>query len=188
MMIHTFSPLGPLHVLGSLAFAIGVFFLLVRSVKTLPLAQLKKWGLILAIGGLVVCVLSAIASVAGHRMMGPHMMREKMLMRWNDGAMIETDGQVHDMRMMDHGTTESGMTMSMDDMTAALEGKTGDDFDRTFLELMVPHHQGAIDMAKLAEGSAKHEEIKAMTKDILTAQQREIDQMNQWLKDWGYAK
>jgi uncharacterized protein (DUF305 family) len=51
---------------------------------------------------------------------------------------------------------------------------------------MIPHHQGAIDMVKNVETSAKHQEIKDLAKDIATAQQREIDMMNGWLQAWGY--
>jgi uncharacterized protein (DUF305 family) len=43
-----------------------------------------------------------------------------------------------------------GTSMTMDDMTAALKNKNGKDFDKTFIETMIPHHQGAIDMANLA--------------------------------------
>lgn len=38
--------------------------------------------------------------------------------------------------------------MSMYEMEKMLQGKTGDELDRAFLEAMIPHHQGAIDMAK----------------------------------------
>lgn len=89
---------------------------------------------------------------------------------------------------MNHmGMNGDAMSMSMDDMSAMLEGKTGDAFDKAFIEGMIPHHQGAIDMAKAAQQSAKHEEIKRMADAIISAQQREIDQMNQWMKDWGYT-
>ena len=52
-------------------------------------------------------------------------------------------------RMMD---TDSGhMGMSMDQMSDDLKNRTGDDFDANFISMMIAHHQGAIDMAKLAE-------------------------------------
>jgi uncharacterized protein (DUF305 family) len=50
---------------------------------------------------------------------------------------------------------------------------------------MIPHHQGAIDMAKFLV-NAKHPELKKLGQDIIIAQQKEIDQMKQWLSDWGY--
>jgi uncharacterized protein (DUF305 family) len=76
------------------------------------------------------------------------------------------------------------MAMSMSDMSAMLEGKTGTEFDIAFVQGMIPHHQGAIDMAMAARKSAGHEEIKKMAEDIMTAQQKEVDMMNAWLKEW----
>ncbi|MGK2896735.1 MAG: DUF305 domain-containing protein [Candidatus Saccharimonadales bacterium] len=76
--------------------------------------------------------------------------------------------------------------MSMSQMTDDLKNKTGDDFDKAFISSMIEHHQGAIDMAKLAEKSAKHEEIKVMSNDIMTAQSTEIDMMKNWQTEWGY--
>lgn len=77
-------------------------------------------------------------------------------------------------------------SMSMNDMTKMLKGKTGDAFDKEFLSEMIAHHQGAIDMARLAEKKAKHAEIRNMAKNIINAQQGEIDQMKGWAKDWKY--
>jgi uncharacterized protein (DUF305 family) len=86
-----------------------------------------------------------------------------------------------------NGTTDHA-SMSMDDMMSELKGKTGDDFDKAFIEMMIPHHQGAIDMARAAQQSAKHQEIKNMADDIISAQQSEIDMMRGWQKSWGYSQ
>jgi len=80
----------------------------------------------------------------------------------------------------------SMMGMSMNDMTADLKGKTGDDFDKAFLAGMIVHHQGAVAMAQMAEKNAKHEEVKRLSRDIISAQKDEITQMRQWQTDWGY--
>lgn len=77
-------------------------------------------------------------------------------------------------------------SMDMDSMNAQLKGKTGDDFDKTFLSLMTQHHQGAIDMATQAKQNAKHPELKTMADDIISAQSREIEQMKTWKNQWGY--
>jgi uncharacterized protein (DUF305 family) len=53
---------------------------------------------------------------------------------------------------------------------------------------MIPHHQGAIDMANAALKNAKHEEIKTLATAIIASQQKEIDEMKAWLKTWGYEK
>lgn len=92
--------------------------------------------------------------------------------------------------MMNHETiqTKSGSSMSMEDMMSGLKGKTGDDFDKTFISEMIMHHQGAIDMANQAKTNAKHEELKKMANDIISTQTSEIEMMEQWQKDWGYSQ
>ncbi len=79
-----------------------------------------------------------------------------------------------------------GMESSMTDMMTSLEGRTGDEFDRNFLESMIVHHEGAIEMANLAVKSAKHTEIKTLANDIISAQTKEINQMKSWQQTWGY--
>ena len=96
------------------------------------------------------------------------------------------------MRMMGMHTNNSSIgmmkddSMGMDQMTASLKGKTGEDFDKAFLSEMIVHHQGAIEMASLANQNAKHDEIKKLSENIVTAQTNEIKEMKQWQKDWGY--
>lgn len=86
--------------------------------------------------------------------------------------------------MQDHSAM--GMMDEMSDMMGALEGKTGDDFDKAFLEQMIMHHQSAIDMAAPAEKNASHQEVKDLARGIISAQTAEIKQMKQWQTDWGY--
>jgi uncharacterized protein (DUF305 family) len=90
---------------------------------------------------------------------------------------------------MDHSTMDMSsmdpMDMSMRDMDSMMKGRTGDALNKAFLEGMIPHHQGAIDMAKYLAGSSKPELVK-LGADIIAAQQKEIDQMNVWMKEWGY--
>lgn len=76
--------------------------------------------------------------------------------------------------------------MSMDDMNRQLEGLSGDQFDAAFLRLMIDHHIGAVNMAELAATRAKHDEIKTLSNDIVTAQKKEIAQMQVWQIDWNY--
>lgn len=85
-------------------------------------------------------------------------------------------------------STTDHSSMTMDDMSHALHGKTGDAFDAAFIEGMIPHHQGAIDMANAALENAGHEEIKQMARDIIKSQQREIDMMKEWQRTWGYTE
>lgn len=87
----------------------------------------------------------------------------------------------HDMSAM-----KPGESMTMTDMVSSLNGKQGDAFDKLFISGMIEHHQGAIDMAKQAKVSAKHEEIKQLADEIISAQTYEIKQMQDWQKSWGY--
>lgn len=86
--------------------------------------------------------------------------------------------------MMDHSAM--GMEEDMTAMTEQLESLSGDAFDKKFIELMIEHHQSAIDMARPAATNAQHEEIKILAQAIITAQNQEIGQMKAWQKDWGY--
>jgi len=65
--------------------------------------------------------------------------------------------------------------MGMDDDPAALA--TGGDFDRRFLTMMVPHHEGAVRMADVELARGKDPELKALAQEIRAAQQREIAAM-----------
>ncbi len=57
-------------------------------------------------------------------------------------------------------------------------------FELAFIDLMIPHHQSAIDAARLALQQAEREEIRALAREIIAAQQREIDQMRAWRQAW----
>ncbi len=83
-----------------------------------------------------------------------------------------------------HGFMHSGMEDEMDAMMAALDNKTGDEFDKAFLSEMIMHHQGAVEMAQAALVNAKHEEIKNMAHAVIAAQTTEIQQMEAWQMTW----
>ena len=81
----------------------------------------------------------------------------------------------------------AGMDHSMNSMNKELEGLQGDAFDEKFLSLMVEHHAGAVDMAQYTKDDAKHEELRALSRAIISDQNKEITQMRAWAKQWGYA-
>lgn len=56
---------------------------------------------------------------------------------------------------------------------------TGDP-DRDFVSMMVPHHQGAIDMAQVELRYGKDPILRRMAEDIVAAQQKEIAEMRRW--------
>lgn len=59
------------------------------------------------------------------------------------------------------------------------------DADVDFIKGMIPHHQGAIDAAKIALQFAKDPEVLKLAQDIATAQEGEITFMNDWLRRMG---
>jgi uncharacterized protein (DUF305 family) len=59
-----------------------------------------------------------------------------------------------------------------------------DPFDKAFIDAMIPHHQSAIEMAKVAYQKSENPRIKELAQNIMGAQQREIDQMNEWRREW----
>ncbi len=63
-------------------------------------------------------------------------------------------------------------------------GAADDKFDLRFLNAMIPHHEGALVMAKDALSKSTRPEIKQLNQSILTSQQAEITQMQQWRKAW----
>lgn len=92
--------------------------------------------------------------------------------------------QMPDGSMMANMGGGSDMGSMMMDMTARLEGKSGDALDKIFLEDMVVHHQGAVDMAKLLAAGSKRAEMQKFAADIIRVQSAEIAQMKAWEKSW----
>ena len=80
---------------------------------------------------------------------------------------------------MDHDMNMSGMLTQKE--LASLKSLTGNKFDRNFLQLMIKHHQGALEMIDLISNS-KNTEAKALAKAIFSAQSKEIASMQQLLK------
>ena len=78
------------------------------------------------------------------------------------------------------GLSEAMMGMSMND-AMLINAKP---FDRQFIDMMVPHHQGAIRMARIELAKGKNAELKKIAEDVVLAQSREIGQMNNWRRSW----
>lgn len=182
---------GSIHALAMLAGLAGFVLLLAWAIKSMPAAQLKQWGIWLLVGGILVSLLTfgAVYAARGTGMMQGARMMHGVMDDDDRGGMMDDDDREEMMdEMMGHDMDDDDdhMNMSMNGMSEALEGKTGDAFDEAFIRMMIPHHQGAIDMAVAAKRSAGHQEIKDMADEIIEAQQREIDMMNGWLQSWGY--
>lgn len=71
--------------------------------------------------------------------------------------------------------------MGMDDDPAML--RDARPFDRAFIDMMIPHHQGAIRMARVEMDKGADPELKTLAQDIADAQAREIEEMNTHRKE-----
>jgi uncharacterized protein (DUF305 family) len=67
-------------------------------------------------------------------------------------------------------------------MHSGMDIRYSNDADADFIRGMIPHHQGAIDMAKVVLEHGKDEQTRKWATDIIREQQREIAEMQEWLK------
>lgn len=69
-------------------------------------------------------------------------------------------------------------SVAMDKMMAGMDVKPTGDVDADFTAMMIPHHQGAIDMAILELRYGKNEQLRRIAQEIIVDQQQEIAAMN----------
>jgi len=85
---------------------------------------------------------------------------------------------------MDHSASLMPGMMGQAEMDE-LKGLKGTKFDLAFVDMMTRHHQGAIEMATTELGAGSLGEVKQLAQQIITAQQREIQQMAAWKQAWS---
>lgn len=79
-----------------------------------------------------------------------------------------------------------GMNNSMKAMDMKMLGTlSGNDFDLAFIKQMIPHHEGAVAMAKEALQKSTKPEIKTLAGAIIKAQEAEVKQMKGWQTAWS---
>lgn len=64
--------------------------------------------------------------------------------------------------------------------------ENAENFDKKFIEEMIPHHQMAVMMASMLKNGTTRSEMRQLADSIITNQSAEIDQMRKWYKDWRY--
>jgi len=94
------------------------------------------------------------------------------------GGSQQGNGSGGGMAGMDHGQMDHGsMGMGTKSMTRQMVTENGKYSDEAFIDAMVPHHQGAIVMARVALENAEHKEIRELSRNIVSTQQAEIGEL-----------
>jgi uncharacterized protein (DUF305 family) len=97
--------------------------------------------------------------------------------------------QLKAIKQEEFGTSEVPMEMSAGEMeamgmTSPAELANRAPFDRAFIDAMIPHHESAIEMARVAYRESDNPEIRALAEGIVEAQSQEITQMEGWRTEW----
>ena len=105
------------------------------------------------------------------------------------GLLLAACGTDDGMSGMGHGGTSATTSVAPSAPASGSAEATApgafNDADVMFAQMMIPHHEQALEMAKLADGRAEDPEVKKLVAAIERAQDPEIQKMKAWLKGWG---
>jgi uncharacterized protein (DUF305 family) len=87
--------------------------------------------------------------------------------------------------MGDQGPSSQAFAAANAKMHESMAIHYSGDADADFVRGMIPHHQGAIDMAKVELQYGKDPDLRKLAETIIKAQEKEISEMNAWLKAHG---
>lgn len=86
---------------------------------------------------------------------------------------------------MMNGHMMGGSMNHMDSMSGDMDKlRNASDFDLEFMKQMIPHHEMAVMMAQMLQGSTNRPEMKTLAQNIITSQNQEIEMMRGWEKTW----
>ena len=106
---------------------------------------------------------------------------------------IEQMNAMHE-RLFDQPVSEDHNTLGMDEAMMGMEMmsmnslEASKPFDRAFIDEMIPHHQGAILMARMELADGQDPEVMDLAQSIIDAQSSEIERMNEWRMQWYGAE
>jgi uncharacterized protein (DUF305 family) len=121
--------------------------------KGIALESIARFGLLALLATSLV-----LASCAGPSSSGEQGSGEQESGKFEDG-----------LQGIDH---DSGSTSASD-----MQMENGEYSDERFIEAMAPHHQGAVDMARVALANAEHPEIRQLTENVISSQEAEIEEL-----------
>ena len=87
--------------------------------------------------------------------------------------------------MHQHGGASGTMQDAMQQMQHGMDIPSSGDTDTDFARMMIPHHQGAIDMARTELAQGKDPELRQLAEEIIAAQEKEIAFLKAWLAKRG---
>ena len=97
----------------------------------------------------------------------------------DQGGMGKNGGGEGEKYTVMEGTEHSKMEGGSGGMASGMLMEDGRYSDRAFIDAMVPHHQGAVEMAEVALENAEHQEIRDLAEDIVSTQEAEIRELKE---------
>ena len=107
----------------------------------------------------------------------------------NHNSMTKNSNSSMNMNGMDHNSMPMNSNMSMDHSAMkSSPNAASQPYDLQFIDTMIAHHKGAVDMAKMVEGKTQNPDIKKFAAQIIADQEKEISQMKDWREKWFAGK
>jgi uncharacterized protein (DUF305 family) len=82
------------------------------------------------------------------------------------------------------GTATPALAESPTPATGAGASDMSMEFDRMFIDMMVPHHESAVEMARVVLERTERPEMRQLAEEIIEAQEGEIEQLRSWRQEW----